>query len=219
MRRIRIVLVFLFVLKGTKILYGSSQFIQKIPELAGDPLVASELLTDSPSVAIFSSTLQEEVRSSEFLSELFDFSHVSSEEFSRKMYRYMFSTYKKYKVLRDVPYIQSCIDSISSYHKTITIPFLVKVFANSVSKVAFVEGILNEENAESMALIFADIIREKGERFFRTGDPEWQYKAMQQAWQEFSMRFQLISEKCIVLATLVFGDAWKEHDSSSAGFS
>ncbi|GFW70928.1 hypothetical protein TNCV_190191 [Trichonephila clavipes] len=183
-----------------------------------DPLVTSELLKDSPSVSIFESILQEEVRSSELLSELFDFSHVTSEEFSKKMYRYIFSTYKKYKVLRDVPYIHSCINSISKYHKTITIPFLVRVFANSVSKVAFTEGILNMENAESMALIFANIIREKAERYLRSGDLEWKYKAMQQAWQEFSQRFQLISEKCIVLATLIFGEAWKEHDSSPVGF-
>ncbi|GFY57124.1 hypothetical protein TNIN_409571 [Trichonephila inaurata madagascariensis] len=134
------------------------------------------------------------------------------------MYRYMFSTYKKYKVLRDVPYIQECIDSISNYHKTITIPFLVRVFANCVSKVAFVEGILNVENAESMALIFTNIIREKAERYLKSGDPEWKYKAMQQAWQEFSVRFQLISEKYIVLATLIFGEAWKEHDFSPAGY-
>ncbi|GFR15069.1 hypothetical protein TNCT_607121 [Trichonephila clavata] len=136
---------------------ASSHYSQVIPILIDDTLVP-DYPTDLSSVALFEATFQEEVRTCRILREVFDFSDINPAEFSKRVYPYILSTHKKFKLLNALQASQSCVYHIAKYQKKLNRSILARIYANTVSKLAFAKGVLDEENAEDLALSFASFI-------------------------------------------------------------
>ncbi|GFY57126.1 uncharacterized protein TNIN_409591 [Trichonephila inaurata madagascariensis] len=177
--------------------------------LSDDTIIIPEFLTDPPSVTIFLFPFQEAVRSSNALSDLFDFSQISPVDFIEKMYPHILAVHKRYKVSNALQLTQSSVVPIVKYHLSLNLPLLVRVYAYTVSKIAYAEGILDEENAVSMAFTFADIMRESAKRYKKSGNADWKFKALSHGFEDFMTKFDLFSKENLPLIGEIYGNEWK----------
>ncbi|GFR15071.1 hypothetical protein TNCT_607131 [Trichonephila clavata] len=199
MKKVQVILIFVSVLKGARISFGSSRFSPIIPKFMDDTIITPEFLTDPPSVTIFLFPFQEAVLSSNVLSDLFDFSQISPVDFIEKMYPHILSMHMRYKVSNALQLTQSSVVPIVKYHLSLNMPLLVRVYAYTASKTAHAEGILDEENAVAMAFTFADIMRESAKRYMKSGNADWKYKALSHGFEDFMIKFGLFSKENIPL--------------------
>ncbi|GFR12035.1 hypothetical protein TNCT_555261 [Trichonephila clavata] len=209
MQMIGFLLIFVAIVQGHKE-YGSSlHFPPDIQEFTDGIFDDSETLSVPPSVTIFVSTFQKEIHSSTILSELFDFSRYTAEEFIKKIHPYILSTHKKYKVPNASQSARSCVEIVSKYRKPLTLSLMVRIYGYTVSNFAYSQGHLNEENAMSEALTFADLLQEHAIRFMELSEPDWKFKALSHGYMDFMTCFHLYSNESIPLLVSIYTNEWK----------
>ncbi|GFW70927.1 hypothetical protein TNCV_190181 [Trichonephila clavipes] len=179
-----------------------------------DDTLVPDYPADVSSVAIFEATFQEEVRTCIILREVFDFSRINPAEFGKRVYPYILSTHKKLKLLNALQAAQSCVHPITKYQKKLNRSILARIYANTVAKLAFVTGVLDEENAEDLALSFASLIRENARRFKKAGNRDWKVKSLAQGLEDFLRSCNILTRKNIPLLDLIFANEWIEAGSS-----
>ncbi|GFR12037.1 hypothetical protein TNCT_555271 [Trichonephila clavata] len=155
------------------------------------------------------STFRKEVRSSKLLSELLDFSGITGEEFGRKIHPYIFSTHIQYNVAKFVQLGQSCVEVISKHHKPLSLSVIERIFGNTVSKFAYIQGTLDEKNALSKALSYANFLRKHAVLLKTSGDPDWKFHALSLGFIEFKTHFHLFSKESIPILVSIFVNEWK----------
>ncbi|GFT00241.1 hypothetical protein NPIL_392571 [Nephila pilipes] len=167
------------------------------------------MLTDEPSVAVFLSAFLEEVHSCKILTELFNFSQMTSIEFGKMIQPYILATFNQVKFPNASEITQRCITPILKCRKKLSPSLVAKVYANTFSKVAFLNGLLNEENAGAMALSYADVMRENAKRYKRTGMKDWKFKTLPYGFVDFAMCLHLVTQENARLVCLVYANEWK----------
>ncbi|GFX47303.1 uncharacterized protein TNCV_1914031 [Trichonephila clavipes] len=172
------ILIFIAIVQGQSVQLRALHFPPEIQEFSDGIFDVTEWLTVPPSVTIFVSTFQKGVHSSKILSELFDFSRFTADEFIKKIHPYILSTHMRYKVSNAPQSAASCVETVSKYHKPLNIALMVRIYGYTVSKFAYSQGNLDEMNAMSEALTFADLLREHSIRFKESSDPDWKFKAL-----------------------------------------
>ncbi|GFR12039.1 hypothetical protein TNCT_555281 [Trichonephila clavata] len=210
MLRIGIILIFVALVHGQSgVFLKSLRFFPVIQDFPDDTIIVPGSLTVPPSVAIFMSTFQKEIHSSEILSELWDITRITVPELRRKMQPYILSVHKKYEVANSLQSTKSSLEPISKYRKPLTQSIIVRIYCNTASKFAYYEGVLDEENAVSLALAFADILRGLGIRLKRSGDPDWKINALARGFIDFMNCFHLFSRESIPRLVAVYINEWK----------
>ncbi|GFT00240.1 hypothetical protein NPIL_392561 [Nephila pilipes] len=208
MQSIEIIFIFVVVLQGTKVSFGSSPFIQVIPDVIDDNLIISGSLTYEPSVEIFLTTFQDAVYSSKILRELFDFPEMSAQKFARLIQPHIFSTLSKLKCSTAREMTQICINGILKYHKNVNGALVVNVYANSISKYLLLREALDEENAEYMALTLADVMRENAKRYKRMCIKDWKFKTLPSGFVNTLINLHLFQQEYVSLMAILYANEW-----------
>ncbi|GFR15072.1 hypothetical protein TNCT_607141 [Trichonephila clavata] len=208
MLRIGILLIFLILAKSQVGSLSSSRLFSEFPESEDDAIIVPGSGTLPPCVAIFMSTFHQKVHSSKILSELLDFSEMTAEEFSKKVQPYILSTHTKYKVENAPQSVRSCIEQISKCRRSLSLSVIVRTHGYTVSKFAYYEGVLDERNAVSAALTFADLLRGQAVQQKRSGDPDWKMSALSLGFIDFMNYFHLFSKESIPLLLKIYIDEW-----------
>ncbi|GFY57128.1 hypothetical protein TNIN_409611 [Trichonephila inaurata madagascariensis] len=206
MLRIGIILIFSTLVKGQVGSFGSSRLFS---ESEDDEIIRPGSGTLQPCVAIFMSTFHQKVHSSEVLSELLDFSGMTAEKFSRKVYPYILSTHNKYKVANAVQLASSCAEQISKCRRPLNLSVIVKTHGYTVSKFAYFEGVLDEGNAVSVALTFSDLLRGHAVQLKASGNPDWKMNALCLGFIDFMNYYHLFSKESIPLLDKIYINEWK----------
>ncbi|GFX47305.1 transposable element Tcb1 transposase [Trichonephila clavipes] len=187
----------------------------KLPQQLLDNIVQNDAIivrgpgTLPPCVAIFMSTFHQKVHSSKVLSELLDFSGMTAEEFSRKVHPYILSSHNKYKVANALQSARSCAEQISKCRRPLNLSIIVRAHGYTVSKFAYFEGVLDERNAASAALIFADLLRGHAVQLKGSGDSDWKVNALCLGFIDFMNYYHLFSKESIPLLAKIYMNEWK----------
>ncbi|GFT00238.1 hypothetical protein NPIL_392541 [Nephila pilipes] len=209
MRRVGILLIILAFLPEPRLSFGYLQVLPALQEFGDETYITPRLFLDSPCVINFLSTFLETVRSCEILSEFFDFSLITSQEFSRKIQPFILLAHEQFEIPNAVQAAQSCIAPISYCKKTLTVELVARIHANSVSKVGVWKGALNVMNAESEALNYASILREHAKQFKASGDPDWRFPTLASGFIDFLTSLHLFSKKNCKTIGLIYSNEWK----------
>ncbi|GFY79157.1 hypothetical protein TNIN_496251 [Trichonephila inaurata madagascariensis] len=202
-------IVFAF-LQVSRVSLASSQ---GTPTCLDDFIIPREFLADKPRCNQFKNAFLEEVRSSNILSEFFDFSQISAQQFGRKMEPYVSSVFKTYNIPNPVQLAHSCVDAISHCHKPLEMPVIARVYGSTMAKIAFLGGVLDEDNAVSMALTFANSFRESVKQY-ESSDPDWKLKALIKGCLDFLDTVHLTVKEFGHLSVLIYANEWKLVESS-----
>ncbi|GFR02393.1 hypothetical protein TNCT_427411 [Trichonephila clavata] len=205
-----IILIVFAILQGARVSLASSHEIRACID---DTIIPREFLADKPRCVQFETAFLEEVRSSKILSEFFDFSQISGQEFSRKVEPYAVSVFKTYRIPNPVQLAHSCVDPISHCHKPLSMPILARVYGNTMAKIAFLAGVLDDDNAVSMALTYANIFREIVKQY-ESSDPDWKFKALIKSCLDFMDTVHITLKEFAPLSVLIYANEWKLVDSS-----
>ncbi|GFU39293.1 uncharacterized protein TNCV_3811371 [Trichonephila clavipes] len=181
--------------------------------LKDDFIIPREFLANKPRCVQFKNAFLEEVRSSKLLSEFFDFSQIGTQQFSKKIELYISSVFKTYNVPNPVQLAHSCVDAILNCHKPLQMPVLARVYGNLIAKLAFLAGVLDEDNTVSMALTCANSFRESVKQY-ESSDPDWKFKALVKGYFDFMDSVHLSIKEFGPLSILIYTNEWKLIDSS-----
>ncbi|GFT00239.1 hypothetical protein NPIL_392551 [Nephila pilipes] len=209
MKKVGIILVILAFLPGPRVSFGYLQVLPALQEFGDETYITPRLFSDSACVTIFFSTFLESVRSCKILSEFFDFSLITSQEFGRKIQPFILLAHEHFEIPKAVQATQSCIAPISYCRKTLTVELVARIHANSVSKVGVWKGALNVMNAESEALNYASILREHAKQFKASGDPDWRFPTLASGYIDFLTRLHLFSKENYKTIALIYSNEWR----------
>ncbi|GFV67397.1 hypothetical protein TNCV_4307681 [Trichonephila clavipes] len=175
--------------------------------------VSSKSLTYVPSVAIFFSTCEEAVLSSEILLELFDFSHVTLEEYIKGMRKHIAHAMRAAQVPDARQQTDICTKQISKYHKTLNIALVLRINAYTTAKFLFLKGVLNEQNAVPLALTYAGFLEKYATEYKKAGDPDWKFKDLVNGFYNFIASLSLVCKESGYLVAILVNNEWKLANS------
>ncbi|GFW70932.1 hypothetical protein TNCV_190231 [Trichonephila clavipes] len=173
-----------------------------------DIIIPREFLSDKSRCVQFETAFVEEVHSSKILAEFFDFSQISSLDFSRIMEPYISSVLKAYNISNPIQLAHSCVEPIPQFQKPLAMPVLARIYGNTFAKITFLAGILDQDNAVSMALIFANTLQECIQQY-ESSDPEWKFKVLIKGCADFTESVHINSKDFAPLSILIYANEWK----------
>ncbi|GFV67399.1 hypothetical protein TNCV_4307701 [Trichonephila clavipes] len=151
----------------------------------GEINATSQFLTYLPSVSIFYLTCQEAVLSNEILLELFDFSHVTPDEYAKGMQQHILNAMKAAQVPDALEQTDTSTNKVAKYHKTLNLPLVLRVNAYTTAKFLLLRGILNEQNAVQLALTYTNFLEKHAKQCMKTGNTEWRFQALMEGFYDF----------------------------------
>ncbi|GFY38353.1 hypothetical protein TNIN_309441 [Trichonephila inaurata madagascariensis] len=102
----------------------------------------------------------------------------------------------------------SCVEPISRFQKPLAMPVLARVYGNTFAKITFLAGVLDQDNAGSMALTFANILRECVKQY-ESSDPDWKFKALTKGCVDFTETVHITVKDFAPLGILIYANEWK----------
>ncbi|GFS49469.1 hypothetical protein TNIN_169001 [Trichonephila inaurata madagascariensis] len=190
-------------------------FTQKVSRVKEEINVTSKSLTYVPSVAVFFATCEEAVLSSEILLELFDFSHVTPEEYIKGISKYIANAMRAAQVPDARQQTEICTNQMSKYHKTLNLPLVLRVNAYTTAKFLFLKGVLNEQNVVPLALTYATFLEKYATEYKKAGDPDWKFKDLVNGFYNFIARLNLVCKESGYLVAILLNNEWKLANSES----
>ncbi|GFR12030.1 hypothetical protein TNCT_555241 [Trichonephila clavata] len=209
MTGIRTILVLLSILQGVKISHGSSHDLPVFPVIEGEINITSKFLTYIPSVTIFYSTCNDAVLSSQILLELFDFSHITPAEYAKGMHQHIMNAMKAAQVTDTLKQTGISTDNVAKYHKTLSLPLVLRVNAYTTAKFVFLKGILNEQNAVPLALTYASFLEKHAKQCMKTGSADWRFKVLMDGFYDFVASLHLVSKESACMIAALISNEWK----------
>ncbi|GFT00237.1 hypothetical protein NPIL_392531 [Nephila pilipes] len=168
-----------------------------------------ESLNDSPSVILFTTTVSETVQRSKILQELFDFSGITLGEYANGMFKHIFIAMRNAGAAHPSNSTQSCINPILKYHKKLNSMLVLRVNANTIAKDILLNGFLNEENAEHLALKYVDFLEKNANLYNKKEDPEWRFKTLTYGFVDFLKSLHLVTKENALLVGIINGNEWE----------
>ncbi|CAL1264188.1 unnamed protein product [Larinioides sclopetarius] len=157
-----------------------------------------------PCINNFVSTFVKAVQSSKVLSELFGFfSHTSAIEFSNGKYPEVLEALTEIGAPNPEFASQQAVESIAESFDTLTSDIVIHVYANSIAKYIFTQGILTPQNAAQLAKKYADAMEEAAS----CNDSE--YAALKEGYVNFLNSLDLFSPDKALLIALQYANEWK----------
>ncbi|GFY57130.1 hypothetical protein TNIN_409631 [Trichonephila inaurata madagascariensis] len=209
MMRIKTVLLLLSIFQVVKISHGSSHYLPVYPVIEGEINATSQFLTYLPSVSIFYSTCQEAVLSNEILLELFDFSHVTPDEYARGMHQHIMNAMKAAQVPDALEQTGICTNNIAKYHKTLNLPLVLRVNVYTTAKFLLLKGILNEQNAVPLALTFTSFLEKHAKQCVTAGNTEWRFKVLMDGFYDFVAKLNLVCKESAYIIAALISNEWR----------
>ncbi|GFW59032.1 hypothetical protein TNCV_2831381 [Trichonephila clavipes] len=157
--------------------------------------------------AIFIDAFTHRVHASETLTRLLDFCKVSGLEYSEKLYRLALSYHIKWGMSHPDVAAHIAAEPIALFPE-LPLDTMVRVYSSIVARYLCTEGVLNEDNAVSLALSFAEKLEDSDRQTSRL-QPDRRFQAINHGFVQFLSLFVRFNEtKGWKLATL-FGNGWQ----------
>ncbi|GBO02088.1 hypothetical protein AVEN_104476-1 [Araneus ventricosus] len=157
-----------------------------------------------PCINTFVSTFVEEVQYSQALSELFGFfSHTSAMEFCNGKYPEILEAMIDYGAPNPEFVSQQAVEGISESFDTLTSDIVIQVYANTIAKYLFTQGVLTPQNAVQLGKQYADTMEEAA------SSSDSQYKALKDGFVNFLDSLGLFTSDKGLLIALQYANEWK----------
>ncbi|KAF8777385.1 hypothetical protein HNY73_014253 [Argiope bruennichi] len=152
----------------------------------------------------FVSTFQEEVKSSKILSDFFDsFDDVPAMEFGNRLYPEIIDSLTQVKTPNPEFVAQQAIEAVVENYDKLSSDIVIQIYANTVAKYLFTQGVLTPQNYVQLAKNFAKMIEEAA-----VGNDS-PYAAHDEGFVRFLDSFGLFTPDKALLVAVQYGNEWE----------
>ncbi|GIX97629.1 hypothetical protein CEXT_84001 [Caerostris extrusa] len=148
--------------------------------------------SDVPYVFLFEDTLTKAISDSEVLTELFNVTGSTAQEFSDFIYKYAVNFFTQ----QGSPYAEDiackATRPITKYFDNISAELLIRIYIKAFSKYIYAEGALTADNAVTLALSYASDLVASAQRTM-TCDPISKFTAIEDGCADFLFSLNLAS--------------------------
>ncbi|GBN60640.1 hypothetical protein AVEN_28769-1 [Araneus ventricosus] len=168
---------------------------------------SGSIFSNDPSVTSFTNTFIQLVYNSPILREAFDISELRVSQYSQLAYKYNLDMLSNYGLEDPASLAEFSIRAIVPNFDVLTMAFMTRFKANLAANFLFVEGILTIDNAERLALKYAQTV-ENYARIAMTADPTSKFEVLTESFIDF---VRSVDDNAIAMTPLMvfyYGNEW-----------